>query len=57
MNVRPLIAKTIFATLLAAAILAPSMAQAGKFSSRSKVTTCSSYTTIVGTTRSTCRTR
>jgi hypothetical protein len=52
----PLIAKTIFATLLAAAILAPSMAQAGKFSSKSKVTNCSSYTNYFGT-KTVCRTR
>ena len=51
MNVRPLIA-----VLIAFAILAPSVAEAGKFSTRSKVTTCSSYTNYFGT-KTTCRTR
>ena len=49
--------KTLIAILVALAVLAPSVAEAGKYSSKSKVTTCSSYTTIVGTTRTTCRSR
>jgi hypothetical protein len=46
--------KTILAILAALAILAPSAVQAGKYSS--KRTTCSSYTYITGTTKTTCRT-
>jgi hypothetical protein len=49
--------KALIAVLIGVAILLPSVAWAGKYSKRSSVTTCSSYTTIVGTTRSTCRTR
>jgi hypothetical protein len=49
--------KALIALLIGVAILAPSAAQAGKYSSKSKVTTCSSSTSIVGTTRTTCRTR
>ena len=47
------------AVLIALAVLLPSLAEAGKYSSSSKsrVTNCSSYTTIVGTTKTTCRTR
>ena len=48
--------KALIAVLIGVAILAPSAAQAGS-SKKSQVTTCSSYTTIVGTTRTTCRTR
>ena len=44
------------AVLIALAVLLPSVAEAGKYSSKSRVTTCSSYTTIVGTTKTTCRT-
>jgi hypothetical protein len=46
--------RTIIAILLGIAILLPSVAEAGKFSS--KRTTCSSYTYITGTTKTTCRT-
>lgn len=41
------------AGLIALAVLLPSIAEAGKFTS--KRTTCSSYTYITGTTKTTCR--
>jgi hypothetical protein len=49
MNMRSLIA-----VLTIIAVLVPSVAEAGKFSK--KRTTCSSYTYITGTTKTTCRT-
>ena len=55
MNV--LICKPLLAILTALAILAPSVAEAGKYSSKSKVTSCSSYQYITGTVKSVCRTR
>ena len=51
MNVRPLIT-----VLAAVAILAPSAAWAGKFSSKSKVTNCTTSTSYFGA-RTVCRTR
>jgi hypothetical protein len=49
--------KTILAALGFIVAVAPSAAWAGKYSSKSKVTACSSYTYITGTTKTTCRTR
>ncbi len=47
-----------FAVIVAFAFLASALqAEAGEKSSKSKVTTCSSYTNINGTTHTTCRTK
>ncbi len=46
--------RILLAVLVSLVILAPAAAQAGKYSS--KRTTCSSYTYITGTTKTTCRT-
>jgi hypothetical protein len=50
--------KTLIAALVAFAVLAPSFAHAGKYTNggNGKRTTCSSYTYITGTTKTTCRT-
>ena len=48
--------KSLIAILAVIAILAPSVAQAGKYSSRSKVTSCSTSTSYFGT-KTVCRTR
>ena len=48
--------KPLIAILTTLAILVPTVAEAGKYSKRS-TTTCSSYTYITGTTKTTCRTR
>ena len=45
----------LIAALVAIAVLLPSVAWAGKYSS--KRTTCTSTTYITGTTKTTCRTR
>ena len=49
--------KILIVVLAALAILAPSVAEAGKYSKRSTTTTCSSYQYITGTVKSVCRTR
>jgi hypothetical protein len=46
--------KTLIAILVSFAVLAPSLAEAGS-SKKTKVTTCSSYTYITGTTKTSCR--
>ena len=46
--------RTAIAILVALAVLMPSVANAGKFTK--KRTSCSSYTYITGTTKTTCRT-
>jgi hypothetical protein len=48
--------KPLIAVLTAIAVLLPSVAWAGKYSKHS-TTSCSSYTYITGTTKTTCRTR
>jgi hypothetical protein len=47
--------KALIAALVAIAVLVPSVAEAGKYSS--KRTECSSYRYITGTVKTTCRTR
>ena len=46
--------RTAIAFLVSLAVLIPSVAQAGKYTK--KRTSCSSYTYITGTTKTTCRT-
>lgn len=50
--------KTFLAVLVSLIVLAPSFAHAGKYTNggKGKRTTCSSYTYITGTTKTTCRT-
>ena len=48
--------KPLIAALAAIAVLAPSVAWAGKYNKRS-TTTCSSYQYITGTVKTVCRTR
>ena len=50
------VTRTLIAILAALAILAPTVAEAGKYSKRS-TTICSSYKFITGTVKTTCRTR
>ena len=55
-NERNLAMKYLIAVLATLAVLAPSVAEAGKYSSKSKVTTCSSTTNHFGT-KTICRSR
>ena len=50
------VTRILIAIITAIAVLLPTVAEAGKYSKRS-TTTCSSYTYITGTTKTTCRTR